>query len=101
MNPEMAENVERLIATGQCSTHHLGGAIVVSALATEWALVDLICAEADKVRAASCADCSCNGLAAVDDSVANVLTQVNNIECRVIEKLELGIDLITPAASAQ
>lgn len=97
----MAENVERLIATGQCSTHLLGGAIVVSALATEWALVDLICAEANKVRAASCSGCGCADLAAVDESVAHVLEQVNNIECRVIEKLELGIDLIIPAASAQ
>lgn len=89
----MTENVERLIATGQCSTSYLGGAIVVSALATEWALVDLISAEASKVRAAI-GRCECDGLAAVDNTVANVLAQVNNIEGRVIEKLTLGIGLI-------
>ncbi len=100
MNPETAENVEKLIAVGQCGDSHLGGAIVISALFTEWALTDLIFAEADKVRAAIC-KCDCAGLVLVDNSVANVLEQVNNIECRVIEKLELGIDLITPAASAQ
>ncbi len=83
---------------GQCGSDSLGKAIIFSALVTEWALIDLISAEAEKVRKAICMDTDAYGLAAVDNSIANVLGQVAAIECKVIEKLNIGKCLLNEEA---
>ncbi|QUW21637.1 hypothetical protein JSQ81_17885 [Sporosarcina sp. Marseille-Q4063] len=70
----------------------LGGLVIFSAVFTEFALADILFAEGDKIRAAI-DTASPAQLAEINNAVARVLDQICCIEKRVVEKIELGIDL--------
>ena len=87
-------NMQTATNLGNISDESLGGLVIVSALFTEFALTDILFAEADKIRAAiDTIGITPGELAEIDNSVARVLDQVCCIERRIAEKIDRGIEL--------
>ena len=89
---QVFSNLQTSMGIGDTNDNALGGLVIVSALFTEFALLGIIDAEEDKIRAALDVDVTAEELADVDSSVAKVLEEVCCIEKQVVKKIELGID---------
>lgn len=106
-NQEIFQNINTAMdMAGDNGDRVLGGLLILSGVITEFQLADLIDAEADKVSYAVGYAQSNSGdfieqLAALDDSVANVLDKVCCIENQVNEKIKQGIMLRANNAPAR
>ncbi|WP_210469689.1 hypothetical protein [Sporosarcina sp. 6E9] len=87
-------HMQNLMGISEGNGDFLGDLVIFSAVLTEFALTDILFAEADKIRAAICLpDVTADQLASVDTSVSQVLEQICCIEKRVIGKIDRGIEL--------
>lgn len=91
---QVLSNMQTSMNLGNTSDNSLGGLVIVSALITEFALAEILFAEAEKIKTATYAnEVNVNDLANLDHSVAAVLDQVCCIERRIVEKIDRGITL--------
>ena len=83
-------NVQAAMNLANTGEDILGGLVILSAVVTEFALADLIFAEAGKIEAAVESNANVGDLISLDQSVANVLDQVCCIEKQIVEKIKQG-----------
>ena len=84
-------NVQAAMNLANTGEDILGALVIISGVFTEFALADLLHAEARKIEVAVLATpTNVEDLTSLDDSVANVLDHVCCIEKQIVEKIKQG-----------
>jgi len=84
-------NVQAAMNLANTGEDILGGLVILSGVFTEFALAEILFAEAEKIEAAvENNSTDVEGLTYLDNSVAKVLEQVCCIEKQIVEKIKQG-----------